>query len=256
MLVRALIVLLLVLNLGVAAWWIAHDPPPPPAPIQTPAGVMRLQLVGEGAKAPVTSVLAATSAAPASGAAASGADATAATTPATPADAANDFFAVPVTQHCFGFGPFASKAAADAATTKLRPLVQKLKAHEQGTIAAAATRGWRVFLPPQPSLEEAQATAQRITAAGFTDLIVVREGAGANSIALGRYRNEEGARSRVQALTAAGFPAQLEALDAPGAAETTTIWLEVVTDEAFDPRKAQASIAAAQHRKLDCAALR
>jgi hypothetical protein len=41
MLVRALIVLLAVLNLGAAAWWIARDPLPPPAPVQMPTGVAR-----------------------------------------------------------------------------------------------------------------------------------------------------------------------------------------------------------------------
>ena len=34
MLVRALIVLLLVLNAGVASWWIARDPVPPLAPAE------------------------------------------------------------------------------------------------------------------------------------------------------------------------------------------------------------------------------
>ena len=35
---------------------------------------------------------------------------------------------------------------------------------------------------------------------------------------------------------------------------TGTIWLDVVADAAFDPRSAQAAIAAAQYRKADCAA--
>lgn len=47
MLSRALLVLLIVTNLGVAAWWLARAPaaPPPPAPI--PAGVPELQLLRE-----------------------------------------------------------------------------------------------------------------------------------------------------------------------------------------------------------------
>ena len=38
MLIRASIVLLIALNLGVAAWWLLRDAPPPPAPEPLPAG--------------------------------------------------------------------------------------------------------------------------------------------------------------------------------------------------------------------------
>jgi hypothetical protein len=235
MLVRALIVLLSVLNLGVAAWWIAHDPPPPSAPAQVPAGVARLQLIDEGpsVRAP----------APASATAAS-------TLPATPAPPATDTITAPPAQQCFSFGPFASQSIASSAAAKLKPSVQKLTTREQPG-AAATTRGWRVYLPPLPSLEQAQAAAQRIGAAGFDDFLVVREGAEANSIALGRYRNEEGAKKRADALIAAGFAAQVAALGEPGA---MSVWLDVVADEAFDPRRAQTSIGAAQYRRADCPA--
>ena len=236
MLVRALIVLLSVLNLGAAAWWIAHDPPPPPAPAQVPAGVARLQLIDEGASARAP--------APASTAA------VASTPPAASVPSATDTITAPPAQQCFSFGPFASQSAASTAAAKLKPVVQKLTTREQAG-AVATTRGWRVYLPPLPSLEQAQEVAQRIGAAGFDDYLVVREGAEANSIALGRYRNEEGAKKRADALIAAGFAAQVAALGEPGAA---SVWLDVVADEAFDPRRAQASIAAAQYRKADCPA--
>src|SRR5690606_37433709 len=39
---------LLILNLGVAAWWLLHDPPPP-AGVAQPSGVPRLQLLDESA---------------------------------------------------------------------------------------------------------------------------------------------------------------------------------------------------------------
>ncbi|MFA4625924.1 SPOR domain-containing protein, partial [Xanthomonas perforans] len=45
MYVRALIVVLIVLNAGVALWWALQPPPaPPPAPLQ-PTGVARLELL-------------------------------------------------------------------------------------------------------------------------------------------------------------------------------------------------------------------
>ena len=47
MLIRALIVLLIVLNLGAAAWWISRPAAQAPALPEQPAGVARLQLLGE-----------------------------------------------------------------------------------------------------------------------------------------------------------------------------------------------------------------
>lgn len=238
MLVRALIVLLSVLNLGVAAWWIAHDPPSPPSPAQVPAGVTRLQLIDEGASAgkPVAAPVATVDAS---------------SPPATPPEAVADAITGASAQHCFSFGPFASQGAGAVAAAKLKPLVQKLATREQAG-AATPARGWRVYLPSLPSLEQAQAAAQRIGAAGFDDFLVVREGAEANSIALGRYRSEEGARKRADALIAAGFAVRTAPLGEPAAA--MTVWLDVVANEAFDPRLAQATLAAVQYRETGCPA--
>ena len=47
MLARALVVLLLVLNLGVAAWWTLRAPPAAAPDFVPPADVARLQLVSE-----------------------------------------------------------------------------------------------------------------------------------------------------------------------------------------------------------------
>jgi len=232
MLVRALIVLFTVLNLGVAAWWIAHDPPPPPAAAAPPAGVARLQLIGEGASArPAPTSLAAVAGTPSPGAAPDTAGAL-----------------EPPTQQCFTFGPFASRQASAAALATLKPMAQKVTTREQAAVAAT-TRGWRVYLPPLPSLEQAQAVAQRIGAAGFDDFLVVREGVEANSVALGRYRSEESARKRADALIAAGFAVQAAPL---GEADAAATWLDVVAGQGFDPGRAQAAIAAAQYRRADC----
>ena len=158
MLVRALILLLSLLNLGVAVWWIAHDPLPGKAAPSVPPGAARLQLVQETTP-PLAPIMEA--AAP-----------TAADAVATPT--AVDTTTAPALQ-CFSFGPFASKDVGSAAAAKLRPQVQKLSAREQAA-APTAARGWRVYLPPLPSLEQAQTIAQRIGAAGFSDYLVVLEG--------------------------------------------------------------------------------
>ncbi len=222
MLARALIVLFSVLNLGVAAWWIAHDPPAPSAAVQVPAGVARLELVGERAAPPAN----AAAAVPA-----------AANPPAETAHA-NE---VPASPQCFSFGPFTGAAVATA-TSRLRPLVLTITPREQ----APSGRGWRVYLPPLPSLEQAQAVASRANAAGFTDLLVVREGDEANSIALGRFSSEAAARKHADALNAAGFAARAEPL---GGSAT---WLDVSAASGFDPAAAQAASGAAGHRGIDC----
>jgi len=177
MFARALIVLLLVLNVGVAAWWLTRAPPSAPASKGSLPGVARLQLLHE------------------------------ASVPAPPAAAAVSI--ATGTPQCFSFGPFTDDQVAVAAQARLQPLTQRIVVREQ---RRGASRGWRVLLPPLPSAEQAAATAQRIAAAGFNDYFVVRDGNEAHSIALGRYGNEAAARRRVETLAAAGFAARAETL--------------------------------------------
>ena len=226
MLPRALIVLLLVLNVGVATWWATRLPPPPPVLVQPP-GVTRLQLLSE---------------------APSRAEATPATTPPAIAPTPSATEKAPAPARCFSFGPFADAAATATARTRLQPMVTRVATREQ---PAPSARGWRVQMTPLASPEAAQAMAQRIAAAGFSDFLVVHEGAEANAIALGRYGGEDSARRRAAALVAAGFEARVEPL---GEAQATT-WLDVVAAAGFDAAAAQAAAAAPQRRLLDCARL-
>ena len=220
MLPRALIVLLLVLNVGVATWWATRQPPPSPV-LAPPPGVARLQLLAEAPRR-------------------------AAPTPATTPPVATAKAIAPA--QCFSLGPF-SDAAAATARARLQPMVTRVVARGQ---PASSARGWRVQMPPLASPEAAQAMAQRIAAAGFGDFLVVHDGAEANAIALGRYGGEDSARRRAAALVAAGFDARAEPLgDAPG--ET---WLDVVAATGFNATAAQAAVAAPQRRPLDCARLK
>ena len=232
MFVRALVILLLVLNLGVAAWWALHSPAPAPAAEEAPLGVARLQLLREAGRPPVVAVPEPVAAA---------------VEPAPPPQPP-----VPVsatTQQCYSFGPFPDTAATNAARARLKPLVARSAVREQRP--AASGKGWRVYLPPQPSLADAQAMAQRITAAGFTDLFVVREGAEANSIALGRYKSEDTAQRRAEALTGAGFPARTEPL---GEAKVVS-WIDVAAGHDFDAAGAQKATGAAQRNDIQCATM-
>lgn len=230
MFARASIVLLLVLNVGVATWWAARAPPSSPASIEPPLGVARLQLVGE---MPGTVAAVATPAA-----AASQADTADSPVP--------DVAAVTTARQCFSFGPFNNDQAAVAAQARLLPLMQRIVVREQ---RRGSEHGWRVMLPPLPSAEQAAATAQRIAAAGFSDYFVVREGGEANAIALGRYGSETAARRRADALAAAGFPARAEALDG------TITWLDASAAPGFDAPAAQRLAAAPERRAIDCAGL-
>jgi len=260
MLVRALIVLLIALNIGVAAWWVARPVPAAAAEETLPLGVARLQLAGESKLAESKAVAQAGATAPSAPAAAlvdsagklpatsarqpdvDHTEAAKAEAAAAKLDAASGAppaalppptaAATPVPApaevakaQCFSIGPFADAAAADAARAKLQPLAQKLATRAQaGT--SNPSRGWRVYLPPAASAEAAQATAQRIRAAGFSDLFVMGGGgADANGIALGRFRSEESARKRASSLSEAGFPARVEALGETASAT----WIDAST---------------------------
>lgn len=240
MFARALVVLLLMLNLGIAAWWALRPAPAAPAEYQPPEGAVRLQLLREvpaSARPQAVAKSAAPSLQPAP---------VADGQPATPTPTAP---AVPAEQaRCFSFGPFADAVVLDAARTRLSSLgATRANAREVTT----AARGWRVFLPVQADRAAAEAMADRIRAAGFDDYLIVPAGDETNSIALGRYGSERGARQREAALRAAGFEAQAQ----PIGDAATQRWLDIVAGPAFDPAAARRASGAAQANPLDCAAL-
>ena len=243
--VRALVVLLVVLNLGVAAWWASRAPSPQSALPEQPAGVPRLQLVSETVKAaPAAAAPVARAAAIAP--AAEPAPAKVAAMPTAPV--AEPATAPPTAPaQCYSFGPFTDAAAAQNAQSVLQAVSQRVAQREE---RSGGARGWRVYVPAAASLVDAQAMTQRIATAGFNDFFIVREGAEANSIALGRYRNEDSAKRRADALSTAGFPARAEPLGEGKVA----YWLDVLPAPQFDITRAQAAVTVPS-RRLDCARL-
>ena len=239
MLSRALIVLLIVLNAGVALWW-ATRPGPLPAQAaddgsgEQTRGIARLQLLREVPRS-------ALALRPAPAPAVPPAPATSAATPEAPAVAQ---------QVCFAVGPFTDAATLAAARARLQPRVVAMRTREA---AASAARGWRVVIAPLADRAAAQALTERIKAAGFDDYLIVASGDEANSIALGRYGGEGSARQREAALQAAGFPAQAQPLGEGGARS----WLDItVADAAFDPASARQLTGASQASAIDCGTLR
>ncbi|MFT4180010.1 MAG: SPOR domain-containing protein [Thermomonas sp.] len=231
MLLRAAIVMLVSLNLGAAAWWLLHPPVQATPSVALAPDTPTLRLLGEAV--PVAKPEAAAPAVP---------EPPAPSIPA-PAETIDAPSQVAV---CLRFGPFADAAARDAARNALNGL--GINALPRDT-AARSARGWKVFLPPQASSEAATAMAERIKAAGVSDLYVMREGADANSIALGRYGSEEAARRRQAELRGKGVEAQAASLDNTPA----QAWLDARLP-ANANRAALGNVAPS--RELDCASLR
>lgn len=232
MLLRAALVILVMLNLGAAAWWLVRPAVAGADGANTVAnGVPSLRLVAEPvAIAPV--------AAPIAPATPSSDQAAAPVSPVPTADAT-----APV---CLRFGPFAD--AASRTTARMALSAAGVTAVPRD-IPARSARGWKVAMAPLASREEAVAMAERIKAAGISDLYVMNEGADANSIALGRFGGEDAARRREAELRGKGFAAQATPLgDTPAQA-----WLDARLPVATG---AGALAAVAPSRTIDCATLR
>jgi hypothetical protein len=229
MLNRFLIVVLAILNVGVALWWMAPRAPEPSPPELAETGVARLELVAPEALQ-ATAAVAATPAAEATEPPAAAADSTA--------------------ERCFSLGPFADKARAQAAVATLG--ADLLRPHLREVPPRAAS-SYRVILPPAATREEAQATAKRIADAGFGDYFVMGQGEEANAIALGQYRSREGAERRQSALVEAGFPAQLLA---SGGEEASSWWLDAAHAGTVSAAALQRRSGAQRQQVLDCARLR
>ncbi|MDV9042712.1 SPOR domain-containing protein [Stenotrophomonas sp. RAC2] len=286
MLTRALIVVLAILNLGVACWWLLREAPQPPAPPPQPAGVAELRWVPGGvdanaaaeatAAAPTAPLVerepaakTAVSATPAPAVPAKPDVAKPQTAEAAPAAASIAAAAKPVTlpapvpapekpaaspaaaepPRCVALGPFADRAAATSAQGKAGTVLSQVRLREQP--AASGGARYRVLLPAAANRDEAQATVKRIVAAGLSDYYIISQGEDINAVALGQYRNREGAERRMAAVQAAGFQPRLVASGDAG-----QWWLEGQLSVGTQPAQAQQRSGAAQSRSLECARLR
>ena len=240
MLLRATLVMLVMLNLGAALWWMTGARAGASPAIATPTDAPSLRLLHEAVPAPVEAPPPALAPEPAPTAV----DADVAANPdAAVAQAPIASVAAPV---CLRFGPFADAAGSEAARAALAAAgVQAIVRQAP----ARATRGWKVATSPFASREEAVAMAVRLRAAGVTDLYVMGEGADANSIALGRYGSEDAARRRQADLRGKGFAATAE----PVGGGSMQAWLDARIPPGVEPGSL-GRIAAS--RATDCATLR
>ncbi|NYF21886.1 hypothetical protein HDC36_003362 [Xanthomonas sp. JAI131] len=276
MLVRALLVVLTILNLGVALWWATQPQTPAPAPMPAlPAGVATLQLVPASAAvpqaaspAPAASAAAPTPAvhtAPVPDAAAPVVAAPAADAPATtavPAAAAPppqqpkapSVAAAPAAEPatapvCLSLGPYPDRAAAETAAAALgaapRPRLRE--------VGDGDATSFRVLLPTIGGEDGVKAAVDRIVAAGIRDYYPIRQGDAGNAIALGQYRSREGAERRKAELAKAGFNVDL--IPSGGSGQSRW-WLDLRTDSAAQAAALRRQLGAQRQRALDCATLR
>ena len=242
MIARVLIVVLAVLNLGAALWWGLHRPAVADGATALPPGVARLQLWREApAQTPVAAAepeaepeMPASDPAPA---AAEKAARTVADTAAVPAKPDT-----PVQPHCYSYGPYPDRAAAQEAKGRLGQVERS--ALRELPVPATPGTSYRVFLPSDAAGTDA--AVAKLKAAGIADYYVIRAGEKANSIALGLYRKRDGAEVRQTELRKAGIEAKIETQGAPA----SQWWL----DAAFAGKAPAAE--SGRRQSLDCAVMR
>lgn len=277
MLTRALIVVLVILNLGVALWWLLRGEPVS-EPAASPVGVAQLEVLPStqappAAATPTDNASALQDVTPAASPVAeppvtpevppTAVAATPAPTPAAaaptvaPGPAAAPAVAPPAPvappaapAQCVSLGPFADRATAQAAQSRAGSALRTARLRE---VADAGATRYRVLLPPAASREEAQATVKRIVAAGVSDYYIIAQGEETHAIALGQYRNREGADRRLAALSAAGFKAKMVASGGDGSAQW---WLDATLAAGTEAAAARQRSGAAQQRSLECARVR
>jgi len=280
MLTRALIVVLVVLNLGVALWWWLHtpyvtplpsqaahiallqlsppvadrpesvEPPPPrlPDPILSQEQVLQqfaliipipaaptvpdpVDLQNTTEEAPETEIQ------PVS--------AIETTAPAAPIVAAPPA-EPPAPKRCISLGPFTDLTQAQQAQHTLDSELSRARLRE---IVTPSDIRHRIFIPPAPNRAQAQAQAERIARAGFSDYFIINEGEDMNAIALGQFRNLQGAQSRLSELKAAGFEVQMRTTEEE---PRSLWWLDAAVMTTTSPQTLQQRSHAAEWQAMKC----
>jgi len=197
---RALLLLLLCMNLGVAAWWATHRDPPRPAPPAIERGVPSLRLLSEVERRPVGDPAAELAEAP---------------TPLS-ADA-----------QCLSLGPFETPADLRLAMDRLLPRVERIQFRE---VAGTALRGYRVYLPAAASRQAALDVARRLAAQGISDYYLVTAGPHQDTVSLGGFRDLDAATQRRDRVAALGYSPIIE----PRTEAVSQWWIDLAAAPGLD----------------------
>lgn len=218
---KALVVLLLVLNIGFGAWQWSRPAPAVPAASVDP-GVESLRLLSEVEGAGAAAVHMSSpqpSPAPVPTRTASP------TPPSAPPMATASPTPAPIVLQCYSLGPFASSAQAMS-------LRQRLQAAGLGvqvrTDPAQADIAYRVVLPPLASRDSALQVARQLAADGITDYRVMTDERQRNVISLGVFKDRPAASRRQARVAALGYAPHVETHEMTA----QTFWLEVREESA------------------------
>ena len=199
MILRALVLLLLCMNVGVAVWWASHrDVPATLAPATDP-NVPSLVLLREAERRPVSD---------------------SAELAEAPAELSADAV-------CLSIGPFATPAQLRLAMDLMLPRVERIQFRE---VPAVALRGYRVYLPPAGSRADALQTARALSAQGISDYYVITAGSEQNRISLGSFRDLETATARRAVVAALGYSPVIE----PRTEQVAQWWIDLAAAPGLD----------------------
>jgi hypothetical protein len=202
MLLRALVLLLACMNVGVAAWWAAHREPPPRVLPATEPDIAALTLLSESDRARLGGAAPVAEAVPAP---------------------------LPEGAVCQSLGPFESAEALRRAMDALLPRVERIQYRE---VQAMALHGYRVYLPAAANRQQALDAARLLAARGIADYYVVTAGDQENTVSLGIFRELDNATKRRDSVAALGFNAVVE----PRTEPVRQWWIDLAAAAGFDWR--------------------
>ncbi len=115
-------------------------------------------------------------------------------------------------QLCYSLGPFVNRAEADKAENTLKAAgisIKKVKLRD------TSRQGYWVLLPPTESRKEAQKSISHLKRLKVKDFFLVATGAKKNAVSLGVYSQKNLARRRVDEMIRLGFVPRLETVALP-----------------------------------------
>ena len=215
--IRILTLIVLVMNIGIAAWWSVRPARPPAStPEREEPGVPGLVLLSELEQEGSESM-----------------------PPAVRPPG--------VEASCFEVGPFMTQVDLRRAMSALATSALRIQFRESRAIVR---RGYRVFIRSPGSREAALDIARSLSARGLDDYYVVTAGSEQDTISLGVYRDPQRAEARLREITALGFEPEIE----PRNDEQAQFWIDLEVEKDADWRHPLGGYAGVSAAAIQCSA--